>query len=312
MCDLREIKLQDVFNWDDLVRQSPTATFFQTREWLKIWLKHFPVEHKIIGIYEGEELIGIAPLNLVNDKVNLLGITPVLHGELVSDYGDIIAKTSYEKIIWREILTKFKSIVLDFVREDSPSLKILQELGGETEEVDEAPYLDLPKTWEEYLLSLDRHNRHELKRKMRKIENEDVTIVSSSGSLEDITELFRLMEISIEEKKRFLSPEMKAYFQDIVASGLKNKTAELMFMQKDHRNIAVTLSFIYQNDVLLYNSGFDPEYGYLSAGLILKAHLIKRAIEQNMKRFDFLRGNERYKYDLGGKKRKLYKISFKN
>ncbi|MBI3955356.1 GNAT family N-acetyltransferase [Candidatus Gottesmanbacteria bacterium] len=318
MIDLRDIKLQDVSNWDDLVRQSPTATFFQTKSWLEIWLKHFPVEHKIIGVYEREELIGMVPLNLANDKVNLLGITPVLNGELVSDFGDIIAKISYEKIVWQEILAKFKvqsskfKIELDFIREDSPSYKVLKELGGQEEIQDEAPYLDLPKTWEEYLDSLDRHNRHELKRKMRKIENEDMKIVTSLCTFEDINELFRLMEISSEEKRRFLSKEMKAYFQDLITSSFNNKTAELMFMQKDHLNIAVTLSFIYQNDVLLYNSGFDPEYGYLSAGLILKAHLIKRAIEQNMKRFDFLRGNERYKYDLGGKKRKLYKITFKN
>ena len=81
-------------------------------------------------------------------------------------------------------------------------------------------------------------------------------------------------------------------------------------MRKDNINIAVTLSFHYQDEVLLYNSGFDPEYGYLSAGLLLTADLIKQAIEQNKKIFDFLRGNERYKYDLGGKERNLYKISF--
>ena len=197
-----------------------------------------------------------------------------------------------------------------FIREDSPSFEVLKELGGKIEEVDEAPYLDLPKTWEEYLDSLDRHNRHELKRKMRKIENEDVQIVLSSSSVEDIQELFRLMELSSDEKKRFLSDKMKDFFQEIIFLFYKNKIAELIFLRMEDINIAATLSFYYRDDVLLYNSGFDPKYGYLSAGLLLKAHLIKLAIEQKKKRFDFLRGNERYKYDLGGKKRKLYKFRF--
>lgn len=317
MFSLHEIKLQDESNWDNLVMYSATATFFQNKEWLILWLKHFPVDHTIIGVYEGQESIGIVPLNFANDKVNLLGVTPVLNGELVSDFGDIITKKGREKEVWEMLLgnrqqaTGNRVLEFNFIREDSPSLDILRTLGGTTEEVDKAPYLDLPKTWEEYLECLDRHNRHELKRKMRKIENEDVQIVTSSGSLEDINELFRLMILS-DEKRRFLSEEMKAYFQDLIISCYKNKYAELMFMQKDHINIAATLSFHYRDDVLLYNSGFDPQYGYLSAGLILKAHLIKRAIEQNKKRFDFLRGNERYKYDLGGKERKLYKIKIQS
>ncbi len=341
MFSLHEIKLQDELNWDDLVVHSATATFFQTKEWLILWLKHFPVDYKIIGVYEGQELIGIAPLmqGSTLQGVGLLGVSKVLNGELVSDFGDIIAKKGKEKEVWEAVLHDMGvilgseatpeskridsgqdgyqtvtrqarmtgSLELSLVREDSPSLEILKALGGTIEEVDVAPYLDLPASWQEYLESLDRHNRHELKRKMRKLEDEEITIVPSSGSQEDINELFRLMTLS-DEKRRFLSEEMKAYFQDLIISCYKNKTAELMFMQKDNINIAVTLSIHYRDDVLLYNSGFDPKYGYLSAGLVLKAHLIKRAIEQNKKRLDFLRGNERYKYDLGGKERNLYKI----
>ncbi|OGG22445.1 hypothetical protein A3D03_03830 [Candidatus Gottesmanbacteria bacterium RIFCSPHIGHO2_02_FULL_40_13] len=331
----KEISFENNLSWDDLIKKSVTATFFQTKDWLETWLKHFPAEHTIIGVYEGQELIGIAPLAIATLKGQTLkgtgfwGVSTVLNGELVSDYGDIIATKGREKEVWEAILRELNNVTMkpaspagrqfnnekkefNFIREDSPSLEILIDLGGETEEVDVAPYLDLPMTPEEYMESLDRHNRHELKRKMRKIENEDVTVVPSSGGLNDINELFRLMEISSEEKRRFLSPEMKAYFQELITKGYINKTAELMFMQKDNINIATTLSFHYREDVLLYNSGFDPKFGYLSAGLILKAHLIKHAIEQKKKRFDFLRGNERYKYDLGGKERKLYKITFKN
>ena len=49
----------------------------------------------------------------------------------------------------------------------------------------------------------------------------------------------------------------------------------------------------------LYNSGFRPEAAALSPGLILLAHIIRDAIERGQRRFDFLRGEERYKYDFG-------------
>ena len=48
----------------------------------------------------------------------------------------------------------------------------------------------------------------------------------------------------------------------------------------------------------LYNSGFDPAHAALSPGLVLLARVVRDAIERGMRRFDFLRGEERYKYEF--------------
>lgn len=317
------LSIQDIsfdIDWDDLINRSSTAAFFQTKDWLTLWLKHFPIKEKIVGVFDGEELIGIAPFSIDNQKIDLLGVTPVLGRELVSDFGDIIAKISCEKTVWQEILTKVKSqkspaspgtgrakvksVVFNFIREDSPSFGILQELGGKAEEIDVAPYIELPETWEDYLAGLDRHDRHELRRKMRKLGNATVT----KGNLSDIDEFFRLMTLGNEQKRNFLKPEIKGFFQDVITLFLPKDMLEISFLEYEGWTIAAVLIFIFHNEVLLYNSGFDPKYSHLSPGLILKAYAIKEAIEKGRKRFDFLRGNERYKYDLGGKERKLYKI----
>ena len=42
----------------------------------------------------------------------------------------------------------------------------------------------------------------------------------------------------------------------------------------------------------------------------MNALLIKEAIDKGIKVFDFLRGNERYKYDLGAKDVQLFRIKF--
>ena len=306
----KEISLSDDMPWDGLAEKSSTATFFQTQDWLTLWLKHFPIKEKILGVFDGEELIGIAPFSIDNQKIDLLGVTKVVGGELVSDFGDIIAKTSYEKNVWEEVLAKCKvqsakcKIELDFIREDSPSFGILQELGGKAEEIDVAPYIDLPKSWEDYLASLGRHNRHELRRKMRKLGNATVM----RGNLSDIDEFFRLMTLGNEQKRNFLKPDIKGFFQDVITLFSPKDMLEISFLEYEGRKIATTLYFVFKGEVLLYNSGFDPKYSHLSPGLILKAYAIKEAIEKGRKRFDFLRGGERYKYDLGGKERKLYTI----
>ena len=46
----------------------------------------------------------------------------------------------------------------------------------------------------------------------------------------------------------------------------------------------------------------------LSVGLINKAYAIREAIEAGRRRFDFLKGAERYKYSLGGQDRAIYRI----
>jgi len=58
--------------------------------------------------------------------------------------------------------------------------------------------------------------------------------------------------------------------------------------------------------VYLYNSAYDPEYSYLSVGILSKALYIKDSIQRGKKRFDFLKGSEHYKYHLGGREVPLY------
>lgn len=316
MISCKKIQLREDSYWGDLIKSSQTATFFQTKEWVSLWSKHFDKEVLILGIFDDNKLIGIAPLSRKNNSISLFGLDPVLGEELVSDFGDIVSKTSYEKIVWKEVLANLKSqisnikINLNFIREDSPSFKILQALGGRIEEIDVAPYIDLPKTWDEYLLSLDRHSRHELRRKIRKMENEEAFKVCYKGDSTDIGEFFRLMVLSNEQKRNFLSPDMKKFFEDIFTVFYPLKMMQLCFLKLSGKNIASILLFIFKNEYLLYNSGFDPTYSSLSPGLLLKTYAIKHAVEEGIARFDFLRGEERYKYDLGGRERKLYRISF--
>jgi CelD/BcsL family acetyltransferase involved in cellulose biosynthesis len=82
----------------------------------------------------------------------------------------------------------------------------------------------------------------------------------------------------------------------------------LAFLDVNGRRVATTLSFDYDNSFSLYNSGYDPAYSSLAVGLLHKALCIKHAIESGETRFDFLRGAEPYKYDLGGKDVPIYRF----
>lgn len=306
----REIQFNDADFWNELINKSITATFFQTQEWLELWMKHFEGNPYILGVFENDLPIGIAPLDRNGQRLEFLGTSKVLEKELVSDYGDIIAIKGKEKEVWESLfsfITKQQlEISLPFVRENSPSFSYLEKKIPTKEKTDVAPQILLPSSWDEYLVLLNRHNRHELRRKIKKMGVSKENILLSTCSQEDIVQFFTLMTGSSDEKAAFLTDPMKIFFKEVISFFYEKKCLELVFLKIEGKIIAGALLFFFGNDVLLYNSGFDTMYYQMAPGYILTALLIERAIEDKKSRFDFLRGDERYKFDLGAKPVNLY------
>ena len=71
---------------------------------------------------------------------------------------------------------------------------------------------------------------------------------------------------------------------------------------------AAAFSFADDSGYYLYNSAYEPELSHLSPGQVLLGALIEKAIDRRLKVFDFLKGDEAYKYRLGSAKRPLYEI----
>jgi CelD/BcsL family acetyltransferase involved in cellulose biosynthesis len=69
--------------------------------------------------------------------------------------------------------------------------------------------------------------------------------------------------------------------------------------------------FSYHGDdgYYLYNSAFDRTYADASPGVVLIASLIEFAIEEGQMIFDFLKGDETYKFRLGARPRPLFEVS---
>ena len=84
---------------------------------------------------------------------------------------------------------------------------------------------------------------------------------------------------------------------------------QLTFLPVDGVHCASYFNFDYNRRVWVYNSGLDPsKYSALSPGILLTQYLIQWAIEHQYSVFDFLRGNEDYKYRMGGKDKIIYKL----
>ena len=77
-------------------------------------------------------------------------------------------------------------------------------------------------------------------------------------------------------------------------------------LQLDKVPVAMTMSFDYDGSHYLYNSAYDPQFSYLSVGLLCKVLCLKESIEKGRKKWNFLKGGEPYKYQLGGQEVPIY------
>jgi CelD/BcsL family acetyltransferase involved in cellulose biosynthesis len=307
-------------DWELLQRNSPIAPIFSSPGWSKVWWQQFGSGAKLhIGaVRQGGKIMGIAPL-LLNGK-----ITSLIGSSDVCDYLDFVVAPGSEDIFFQKLLDNLRldgirKLELAPLRPEStvrtslisiaPKYKWQVSCSPEDVTVE----LNLPSSWEEYLQLLSAKQRHELNRKLRRL-NEEGDLnhrASLDANRPDIDILLHLFRDSRQDKAAFLTPQMESFFRSIAHAMAEQELMRLNILELDKKPVAATMCFDYRDTVYLYNSGYEPDYGWLSVGVISKALCIKDSIERHKKRFDFLKGAEAYKYHLGGQELPLYRCSLR-
>lgn len=180
----------------------------------------------------------------------------------------------------------------------------LGELTVEREDV--CPVVTFPQgvDIEGFLSTLGKKERHEIRRKVRRAEAVgEVRLTDSTDPGADI-ELF----IDLHQKRwgaKGLFPPTRGGEQSRV---LVRRLLELFgpggpfkltILTVGDRRIGAGLHFETETDLLYYNAGIDPDARDLSPGVLMVHALVARAIERGIRRMDFLRGDESYKYEWG-------------
>lgn len=312
--------------WNGLLHRSAADTIFLTLEYQHTWWHHLGEgELLILAVRDDGELVGIAPLFAIDHPQGQRVLATVGCVE-VSDYLDLIVAQGREEAVYAALLDYLATPpiggerggkggweLLDLcnIHQDSPTLTVLPPLAEtrgwavSTARQEVCPVVRLPGTWEEYLQMLEGKQRREIERKLRRAESEAAlcwTIVGPEHDLEaEVEDFLDLMAASTPDKAAFLTPRMRAFFHRLARLTYEAGWLQLVFLEIEGRKAAAYFNFIYNNRVLVYNSGLDwqafPQFG---AGIVLTAYCVRHAIEQGREAFDFMRGSERYKYEFGG------------
>jgi CelD/BcsL family acetyltransferase involved in cellulose biosynthesis len=239
----------------------------------------------------GGALAGIAPLFLTTNCNGERAL--MLLGSIeISDYLDVLARPAD--------LPEFLAGLLDFlsglqapgcrlldlynILESSPTLPALQivaQARGWTtsqESLQHCPYIPLPGDWERYLAEqVDKKQRHEIRRKMRRAEESELPvrwyIASDEARLDaELDDFLRLMAQDL-EKARFLTDMMRSQMRAAVHAAFRSGWLQLAFLVVNGQKAAGYLNFDYANHIWVYNSGLDFSFRELSPGWVLLGYL---------------------------------------
>jgi CelD/BcsL family acetyltransferase involved in cellulose biosynthesis len=174
------------------------------------------------------------------------------------------------------------------------------------EEEEVCPVLTLPAglDFEAYLDTLDKKERHEIRRKVRRAEAAGpVSLEKSDGSAADLEAFVDLHQKRWGADGLFPPTEggaaSRRFFAGLIDSCAPTGIVELHFLTVGGRRIAAGVTMVDAQTVYYYNAGVDPDARDLSPGVVMVAWYVKQAIERGARRLDFMRGNEPYKYAWG-------------
>ena len=298
--------------WTDPNHELRWNPVFVLPAWLKVWWQEFKPEAEpyLISIRQGEKIIGIAPLLIKEDSASIIGSADVC------DYLDFVVAAGMEEDFFSTLLDDLrkkgvKHLDLGPLRPDSTVLTSLVGIAEKQgyavlcQPEDVSLEIDLSATWDEYLATLGKKQRHEVRRKLRRLWETgkvEYRCLELDQASEDFMDTFlKLFALSRQEKADFMTARMESFFRSLAKAMTEIGLLRLGILEVDRLPAAMTMGFDCGDTIYLYNSAYDPQFNSLSVGVLSKALCIKESIREGKKRFDLLKGNEIYKYHLGGK-----------
>jgi CelD/BcsL family acetyltransferase involved in cellulose biosynthesis len=307
--------------WEELLSQVPTATIFNTWEWLAPWWRAFGQEQRlaVLAFYESPpRLVGLAPLSLCTRRVS-----PALHFQFLqlmgdgsgdSDNLDLLVRPGYEaecaqafldclnKEVGRWDVCQFNTMPPDSPVRDS-LVRHLRERGW-THTTNQLPCstIVLPDNWEAYLHQLPKVERKTFVRKLRRLE-ERYEVRCRRCTQEDelpnyLEALFQLHQKRWQlrgQRGTFASPARRQFYSEVAHAFLERGWLEFWLLELNGKTVAAQFNFRYRDTVYALQDGFDPGYYVDSVGYLLRSYVLRHLIADGVRRFDFLAGRGYHK-----------------
>lgn len=309
--------------WNDLSKRCPRATPFQRPQWLMPWIETFrPEQPLIFTVWESGRLVALAPcLIYPQQSERVLGFM----GGGISDYLDALIDPNRCHSIFQflehqmlETADLWDRAEFTDLRGDSEWLKHPWS-AWQTEEQAHAicPIIELAgRDPRELIPKRQMRNLRNAKARLARTGSAEISIADSESLGSMLNALFELHE------KRWRhhagrggvleGKQIRAFHREAASLLLKEGMLRLYGLRVKGQTIASLYAFTETDVMYCYLQGFDPEFTFFSPGTIILSRVIQDAIRAKVRRIDFLRGQEDYKYRWGARDIRTYRRTLRN
>jgi CelD/BcsL family acetyltransferase involved in cellulose biosynthesis len=298
--------------WRKSRKDLPWSCLCMLPPWIESWWTVFGrrADLHICAFYCGDTPVGVAPLQVDGKIARLIGDADVC------DYLDFI--------VWPGAYRPFFESLFDYLRQsgitaldlraqrpDSAFMAALAQSSHRLDceticDIEDQTYeLELPSSWDAYLASLRGKDRHEIRRKTRRLCEAGKISTRMAAEVKDVQKVMPVfMELfanNRSDKAAFMTDQMSGYFLRLAKAASKEGFLKLLLVELDNNPAAAVMLFDHNRTRYLYNNGYAQRYHALSVGHLSKVYSIQDGINSGIQRYDFLKGQEPYKKRLGGK-----------
>lgn len=309
--------------WRNLLAGCPTATPFQSHEWLATWWQLFGRGRLgrrlfVITVRDlSRTLVGLAPMmfspwyGLPLRRLSFLG-------EGASDYHDFLAREGREEEVCEAVYgflaldRRWQVGDLNQLREGGLLTRYPPAGASRLRSLDRpqevCPYVTYPAApdsadrWTALLCSLGKKMRYNIgyyERALRKTHEVQIGAAGDGAEVDRaLTALFELHQRRWNQRWMpgvFGSRRVQEFHRAVAPKMLEQGMLRLHTLTLDGEIEAVLYCMALGDRTCYYQAGFEPSLARLSLGTILTAHAIRMSIEEGRDEFDFLRGDEPYK-----------------
>jgi CelD/BcsL family acetyltransferase involved in cellulose biosynthesis len=306
--------------WNRLHEQAGVAGVFNSWIWQYQWWQVYGGDQllRLLVALEGGQPVGILALYIQSTKV--MGV-PVRQLRFVGtgadthpdDLGPVVAPEREDEIALKLAQAALRVsdadvLVLSDIDPRSRFPRAMERAAAEANrahlasDCERIAYVELPKTWPEFLKSLSSDRRTRLRSARKKAQGARFFVWQDAANLDQavdrLVELHRGRWSEAGGSESFQSDEYVDFHRRVIHAGFARGWLRLYCLELDGDVAAITYCYRFRNRVYLMQAGFDPAKARCNPGKVLLGHAIEHAIGEGNVAFDFLRGEHRYKNQL--------------
>jgi CelD/BcsL family acetyltransferase involved in cellulose biosynthesis len=313
-------------SWNELLERSLNDNLFLTWEWISTWASVYLTgdELFVIAIFDEGQPVAIAPFWL--ERIRTARVFPLRVLRLIgskgvcSDYLDIIVqKKNYSKWLdqmWHQLFGELRSCwdLLEYADalSNSKAWTHFHRLADEDNRclrrdivrAEVCPYMSLPDRFEDLVSTLSRTRRYTINHSRKRLSELGELQVRICRRSDEVSEaLSRLRELNTRswrergQRGSFSTSEFIRFHREVAELSLQHERLLLCSLWAGDHYLGGFYGFVYQAVLYFYIMSVEKsDEKRVNTGDVLLAQCMEEGIRRGCREFDFLRGDEPYKY----------------